>query len=33
LVEFDPAYCDQIGRHLEQVTGEQTQLAATTAVT
>jgi len=29
LVEFDPAYCDQIVRRFEQVTGKQAALAAT----
>jgi ParB-like chromosome segregation protein Spo0J len=29
LVEFDPAYCDQIVRRFEQVTGKQAKLAAT----
>ncbi len=29
LVEFDPAYCDQIVRRFEQVTGKQVKLAAT----
>jgi DNA modification methylase len=29
LVEFDPAYCDQIVRRFEQVTGKQARLAAT----
>src|SRR5467141_1925672 len=29
LIEFDPAYCDQIVRRFEQVTGKQAKLAAT----
>ena len=29
IVEFDPAYCDQILRRFEQVTGKQAVLAAT----
>ena len=29
LVEFDPAYCDQIVRRFEQVTGKQAKLAVT----
>ena len=29
LIEFDPAYCDQILRRFERVTGEQPRLAAT----
>jgi len=29
LVEFDPAYCDQIVRRFEKVTGKQAKLAAT----
>jgi DNA modification methylase len=29
LIEFDPAYCDQILRRFEHVTGEQPRLAAT----
>ena len=29
LIEFDPAYCDQIARRFEQVTGKQAILAAT----
>ena len=29
LVEFDPAYCDQIVRRFEQLTGKQAILAAT----
>jgi DNA modification methylase len=29
LVEFDPAYCDQILRRFERVTGKQAKLAAT----
>jgi hypothetical protein len=29
LIEFDPAYCDQIARRFEQVTGKQAVLAAT----
>lgn len=29
LIEFDPAYCDQIVRRFEQVTGKQAILAAT----
>lgn len=29
LIEFDPAYCDQILRRFEQVTGKQAKLAAT----
>jgi DNA modification methylase len=29
LIEFDPAYCDQILRRFEQVTGKQARLAAT----
>ena len=29
VVEFDPAYCDQIVRRFEQVTGKQAKLAAT----
>ena len=29
IVEFDPAYCDQIVRRFEQVTGKQAKLAAT----
>jgi DNA methylase len=29
LVEFDPAYCDQIARRFEQVTGKQAILVAT----
>ena len=29
LIEFDPAYCDQIVRRFEQVTGKQAVLAAT----
>jgi DNA modification methylase len=29
FVEFDPAYCDQIVRRFEQVTGKQAILAAT----
>jgi DNA modification methylase len=29
LIEFDPAYCDQITRRFEQVTGKQAILAAT----
>ncbi|MEA2904216.1 MAG: hypothetical protein QOI12_1603 [Alphaproteobacteria bacterium] len=29
LVEFDPAYCDQVVRRFEQVTGKQGKLAAT----
>jgi hypothetical protein len=28
LVEFDPAYCDQIVRRFELVTGKQAKLAA-----
>jgi hypothetical protein len=28
-VEFDPAYCDQILRRYERVTGKQAKLAAT----
>jgi DNA modification methylase len=29
LIEFDPAYCDQILRRFQQVTGKQAKLAAT----
>lgn len=29
LIEFDPAYCDQILRRFEQATGKQAKLAAT----
>jgi DNA modification methylase len=29
LIEFDPAYCDQIARRFEQVIGKQAILAAT----
>jgi DNA modification methylase len=29
IIEFDPAYCDQIVRRFEQVTGKQAKLAAT----
>ena len=29
VIEFDPAYCDQIVRRFEQVTGKQATLAAT----
>ena len=29
LIELDPAYCDQIARRFEQVTGKQAILAAT----
>jgi hypothetical protein len=29
LIEFDPAYCDQIARRFERVTGKQAVLAAT----
>ena len=29
LVEFDPAYCDQILRRFERVTGKQAKLATT----
>jgi DNA modification methylase len=29
LIEFDPAYCDQIVRRFEHVTGKQATLAAT----
>lgn len=29
LVEFDPAYCDQIVRRFERVTGKQAKLATT----
>jgi len=29
LIEFDPAYCDQIARRFEQLTGKQAVLAAT----
>jgi len=29
LIEFDPAYCDQILRRFEQVTGKPARLAAT----
>jgi DNA modification methylase len=29
LVEFDPAYCDQIVRRFERITGKQAKLAAT----
>ena len=29
VIEFDPAYCDQIVRRFEQVTGKQAKLATT----